>query len=120
MRVTKWVARARSVLALVADRVLRGLLALGVMTTGIMAPGWLRERGERWWEGAAPAAKDPEPRPPAVVAPTEPSALGDPGLLRELRSLRGSQDLPALDETTAAYGDPAPHWHPERRPANGD
>ena len=117
MRVTRWAALCRSAAALVADRVLRGLLALGVMATGA-SPGWLRTPGRRWWEGAVPA-KDSDRRPPDDADRAERGTLRDPALLRELRSLRGSQDLPRPDEIPGTHADAAPDWHPERRPGNG-
>jgi hypothetical protein len=118
MRLTEWAARVRSAVVPVADRLLRGLLALGVMATGAMAPGWLNKRGEHWWEGAAHAkAAD---LPTAATPRAESITLRDLELLEELRSLRGSQDLPRLDGTAGADRDPAPHWHPERRPVRDD
>lgn len=118
MPVANWSALARSALGLLADRVLRGLLALGAMTTGVSAPGWLKSRGEHWYEGAVPA-EGSGPRAVVAAAMTEPGALDDPCVLRNLRALRGSQDLPPLAGTSDAYTDAAPYWHPERRPATG-
>src|SRR5689334_15036968 len=117
MRVTRWATLCRSAAALVADRVLRGLLALGVMATGA-APGWLRTPGRRWWEGAVPA-KGSGHRSQDDAGLAERGTLRDPALLRQLRSLRGSQDLPQSDEIPGARADAAPDWHPERRPGNG-
>lgn len=118
MRVTDWAALVRSAAALVADRVLRALLALGTMTTGVTPPGWLKARGDHWWEGAAPA-KGTGPRSVVAAARPESGTLRDPGLRRRLRALRGSQDLPRLGDTAGTYADATPYWHPERRTANG-
>ncbi|SHN26445.1 hypothetical protein [Actinacidiphila paucisporea] len=117
MRVIDWVALGRSSVALVTDRVLRALLTLGTVATGVTQPGWLKARGEHWWEGAAPA-KGTGPRSLVAAAGAESGTLRDRGLLRKLRSLRGSQDLPRLGETASTYEDAAPDWHPERRSAN--
>jgi hypothetical protein len=118
MPVPNWSALARSALGLLGDRLMRGLLALGAMTTGVSAPGWLKVHGEHWWEGAAPA-EGTGPRAVIAAARTEPGALDDPCVLRNLRALRGSQDLPLLGEACDTYTDAAPYWHPERRPATG-
>lgn len=112
-----WAALGRSAVRLVADRVLRGLLALGAMATGVAAPGWWRARGEHWWEGASPA-QDSGPRAALAKSRVEPGALNDPEVLRRLRTLRGSQDLPPHGAARAC-ADAAPAWHPERRRADG-
>lgn len=111
-------ATSRAGAGWLGDRLLRGLLALGAMTTGVAAPGWWRERGEHWWQGAAPARRT-GPRPAGGGAGGGPGALDDPRLLRRLRSLRGSQDLARLTEAARGHADAAPHWHPERRSAGG-
>jgi hypothetical protein len=116
MSVPHWSAAARAAVRFLADRTLRGLLSLGSMTTGVAPHGWWRERGEHWWEGAAPAPGS-GPRSVLDAARAEPGALDAPGVLRKMRSLRGSQDLPGLGETGGDYADAAPYWHPERRPA---
>lgn len=118
MPVPNWPAFARAALRFLADRVLRGLLALGAMTTGVSAPGWLKARGENWWEGAAPT-EGTGPRAVLATARTEPGGLDDPGVLRRLRALQGSQDLAGLIGPPDAHTDAAPLWHPERRPAGG-
>lgn len=119
MRRIDWVALGRSSVALVADRVLRGLLTLGTMATGVTQSDWLKARGDHWWEGAAPT-KGTGPRSVVAAARADSGSLSDRGLLRKLRSLRGSQDLPRLGETASAYEDAAPEWHPERRSPNDD
>lgn len=116
MRVPNWSAAGRSALRFAGDRLLRALLALGSMATGVAPPGWWRARGEHWWEGAAPTAGS-GPRSVIAAARVEPGALDDPVVLRKMRSLRGSEDLPGPGETTASYADAAPYWHPERRAA---
>jgi hypothetical protein len=118
MPVPNWSAVGRSVLRFLVDRLLRALLTLGSIATGVASTGWWQARGEHWWEGAAPL-KGSGPRSVIVAARAEPGALDDPGVLREMRSLRGSQDLPRLCERAEKYADAAPHWHPERRPAGG-
>lgn len=118
MPVANWSALGRSALRFFCDRLLRSLLALGTMATGVAAPGWWKARGEHWWEGAAPT-KGSGPRSLIAAARVEPGGLDDPRVVRNLRALRGSQDLPRLAETAESYADAAPYWHPERRPASG-
>ena len=112
-----WAALVRAAARLVADRTLRGLLVLGTMATGVAAPGWWRARGEHWWEGAAPP-EDAGARAVLARSRIEPGALNDPEVLRQLRALRGSQDLPARGAARAC-ADAAPVWHPERRTVDG-
>jgi hypothetical protein len=119
MSVPNWRAAGRAALRFLGDRVLRGLLTLGSISTGVASPGWWQARGEHWWQGAAPAGGD-GPRAVAAAARTEPGALDDPGVLRRMRSLRGSQDLPRLGDPAGTYADAAPHWHPESRAAGGN
>jgi hypothetical protein len=118
MPVPNWSALGRSAARFCWDRLLRALIALGATATGVMSPGWARTRGEHWWEGAVPA-KGSGPRAVAAAANTPRGGLDDPVVLRGLRALRGSQDLPGPGEQTETYVDAAPHWHPERRAAGG-
>ena len=119
MRVIRWARLGGSAVVLVAYWVMRGLMVLGATSAGITASEWLMKRGEHWWEGAAPT-KSSAPQWPIAAAGAEPGTLGDPALLRKLRSLRGSQDLPRMGEIPSTYTDAAPDWHPERRPENSD
>lgn len=112
-----WAAFGRAAARLVADRTLRGLLVLGATATGVAAASWWGTRGERWWEGAAPP-EGSGVRAVLARCRVEPGALNDPELLRQLRALRGSQDLPA-QSAARACADAAPAWHPERRTADG-
>jgi hypothetical protein len=118
MHVPNWSAAGRSALRFLVDRLLRALLAMGSIATGVAPTGWWQARGEHWWEGATPL-EDSGPRSVIAAARTEPGALDDPGVLREMQSLRGSQDLPLLCEGETCP-DAAPLWHPERRPAGGE
>lgn len=111
-------ALARSAGRFLGDRLLRGLLTLGAMSTGVTAPGWLRAHGEHWWEGAVPP-KGSGPRAVAKAANTPRGGLNDPVVRRKLRALRGSQDLPGFGDRSDGYADAAPCWHPERRAAGG-
>lgn len=118
MSAINWPVLGRATARFLGDRVLRVLLTLGSMTIGGATPDWWKSRGEHWWEGAAPP-KGSGPRSVIAAARVEPGALDDPGVLRKMRSLRGSQDLPRLAETGETHADAAPYWHPERRPAGG-
>lgn len=112
-----WAAFGRAAARLAVDGVLRGLLVLGAIATGVSAPGWWRARGEHWWEGAAPS-EDSGPRAAFAASRIEPGSLKDPAVLRRLRALSGSQDLPPHGAARAC-ADAAPAWHPERRTADG-
>jgi hypothetical protein len=118
MPAPNWPALGRSTARFCGDRLLRALISLGSMTAGVASSDWWRSRGEHWWEGAA-STKGSGPRAVAAAARRPRGGLDDPGVLRKLRSLRGSQDLPGPGELLDGYLDAAPCWHPERRAAGG-
>ncbi|MEW2517893.1 hypothetical protein [Actinacidiphila alni] len=118
MPAPNWPALGRSVARFCGDRLLRALIALGSTTVGVVSSDWWKSRGEHWWEGAAPA-EGSGPRAVAAAARTPRGGLADPGVLRKLRALRGSQDLPRFGEPYDGHLDAAPCWHPERRAAGG-
>lgn len=118
MHAPNWPAFGRSAVRFCGDRLLRALISLGSMTIGVSSSEWWKNRGEHWWEGAAPT-EGSGPRAVAAAARSERGGLDDPGVLRKLRALRGSQDLPGPGVPHDGYLDAAPCWHPERRAAGG-
>jgi hypothetical protein len=118
MPAPNWPALGRSAARFCGDRLLRALICLGSMSTGVASGDWWQRRGDHWWEGAAPT-KGSGPRAVAAAARTPRGGLDDPGVLRKLRALRGSQDLPRMCEPHEGHLDAAPYLHPERRAAGG-
>ncbi|WP_433889437.1 hypothetical protein [Streptomyces sp. CA-111067] len=94
---------------------MRSLISLGAVATGVAMPGWWRTRADNWWEGVG-TSEESGLRSVISDGRIEPGGLKDPAVLRDLRGLRGSQDLSGLEGSGGgSLADAAPHWHPERR-----